>query len=280
MSLKSFLTSKVFVRNVGLSFAIAVGIILLLLIWLNIYTRHGQSRPVPDLFGLNIDEVKSITRKNKMGYLVVDSVYTTIVGRGCVAEQNPRSGYGVKKWRRILLTINAFNPEMVSVPDLVGLPKRQAIAMLQTAGLEPGQLRYIPDLSVDFVIHQMHDGKEVQKGDSLQKGSVVDLVLGRGLSNERTPIPDLMGMNLEKAKNSLLSASLNLGTFIFDNSVLTNKDSSDAFVIRQIPEYKEEATLQLGSAVYIWLSIDSTRIPTDSTLVTIPDSLQITGTER
>lgn len=273
MSLKSFLTSKVFIRNLGLSLAIAVGIVLILLIWLNIYTRHGQSRPVPDFFGRNMDEVSEIARKSKMRYEVIDSVYTTIVGKGCVAEQNPKPGFRVKKWRRILITLNAFNPEMVKVPDIVGLPLRQADAMLKTAGLETGQRRYVPDLSVDLVIRHLHDGRELHPGDSLQKGAVVDLVLGRGLSNERTPVPDLAGMSLERAKNSLLSASLNLGTFIYDNSVATATDSVEAFVVKQIPEYREDATLQLGSAVYIWLSIDSAMLRSDSTLVALPDTL-------
>jgi len=38
------------------------------------------------------------------------------------------------------------------------------------------------------------------KKDSLQKGSVIDLVLGKGLSNQRTSIPYLLGMKLEPAK--------------------------------------------------------------------------------
>jgi beta-lactam-binding protein with PASTA domain len=273
MTLKNFLLSKVFLKNIGLAMLIAVGIIIVLLIWLNIYTRHGQSRPVPNFYGLNLEETANLASKNKLRFQVIDSVYTAVVPRGCVAEQNPKPGYKVKKGRRIILTINAFNPEMVVVPNLVGLPKRQALAVIQSSGLEPGQLRYIPDLSVDFVIKQVHNGKEVAEGDSIQKGSVIDLVLGKGLSNEWTPVPDLITMKLDDAKNEILGSSLNLGAYIYDNTVKTSKDTLNSFVYRQNPEYRENARLQLGSAVYLWLTVDSAKLPLNSTMDEVPDTI-------
>jgi eukaryotic-like serine/threonine-protein kinase len=281
MSLRNFLFSKVFVKNLALAVALAVGLLMILLIWLNIYTRHGQARPVPDFYGLNLEETAKLARKNKLKFQVIDSVYTSVVPSGCVAEQNPEPGFKVKKRRRILLTINAFNPEMIKVPNVVGLPKRQAIAMIQSAGLEAGQLRYIPDLSFDFVIKQLHNGKDIAEGESIPKESVIDLVLGKGLSNQRTPVPDLMGLKLDAARNMILGASLNLGAFIYDNSIATADDTTNAFVFKQNPEYKETSTLQLGSGVYLWLTVDSAKLPVDSTLIIIPDStLKITEKKK
>lgn len=275
MALKDFLLSKIFFKHLGIAVAVTAGVLLLLLLWLNIYTRHGQARPVPDFQGLNLEETARLAKKNKLMFEIIDSVYTNIVPRGCIAEQNPKPGYKVKKWRRIILTINAFNPEMVEVPDLIGLPKRQALSLLQSSGLEPGQLRYVPDLSVDFVLKQLHDGRELVKGDSVPKGSVIDLILGKGLSNERTPVPNLIGLTFEQAKRNILGSSLNIGAYIYDNTVTNNDDSVKAFVYRQNPEYKDIVRLQLGSAVYIWLTTDSAKLPVDSTLISNGDSLNL-----
>jgi len=264
MSLKKFIFSKEFIRNLGLALVILVGIAMLLIIWLNIYTRHGQSRSVPDFTGMDIREVAVSARKSKLKYSISDSVYTNIVDRGCVAEQNPKPGLKVKKWRTIALTINAFNTEMVEMPDLIELPKRQALALIESSGLETGSLRYVPDISVDVVLQQLHNGKEVSKGELLQQGSVIDLVLGKGLSNQRTVIPDLIGMNLGPARNSILSSSLNLGTFIYDNSIITAADSLNAFVYKQNPEFNTDGSLQLGSSIYLWLTVDSARLPAES----------------
>jgi eukaryotic-like serine/threonine-protein kinase len=277
MSLKNFLLSKIFFRNLGLAAIISVGMIMILLIWLNFYTRHGQARPVPDFYGLTMEKTAKLAKKSRLRYQVIDSVYTTLVPRGCVAEQNPKPGFKVKKWRNIVLTINAYNPEMVAVPNLVDLPIRQAIALISSSGLEMGELRYRPDLSIDVVIEQLYNGRIISEGDSIQKSSVIDLVLGKGLSNQRTSVPDLIGMALGSAKNKILISSLNLGTYIYDNTIISGKDSLNAFVYKQNPEYREEASLQLGSAIYLWLTIDSTKLHVDKPLDMDSDS--IPGTE-
>jgi beta-lactam-binding protein with PASTA domain len=269
MSLKNFIFSKTFLKNLGLAAVIVVGFIMALLIWLNFYTRHGQSRPVPDFVGLTMDQTTRLAKKSKVRFQIIDSVYTSEVPRGCIAEQNPKVGFKVKKWRNIMLTINAFNPEMVAMPNLVNLPKRQAIALIESSGLEMGTPRYIPDISIDVVIKQLYNGREIQEGDSIQKGSVIDLVLGKGLSNQRTSVPDLIGMNLESAKNRIFGASLTLVTSIYDNTIISGADSANAFVYKQNPDFSNDATLQLGSSIYLWLTVDSAKLPADSAIVII-----------
>lgn len=267
MSFKNFILSKTFFKNLGLAVAIIVGFILILLIWMNFYTRHGQARPVPDFYGLSMEQAELLAKKNKLKYQIIDSVYTSVVPRGSVAEQNPKPGFKVKKWRNINLTINAFQPEMVAMPNLIDLPLRQASKVIESAGLEMGQRRFKPDLSVNVVMEQLYRGRNINGGDSIQKGSVIDLVLGKGLSNERTSVPFLLGMMLNPAKNKILESSLNLGTYIYDKSIKTTSDSSRAFVFKQNPEYKYGASLPLGSDIYLWLTIDSARMPNDSTTV-------------
>ena len=276
MSIKSFIFSKIFLKNLGMAAVLIVGILMGLLIWLNFYTRHGQSRPVPDFTGLSTEQVVRQARKSKVRFQIIDSVYTSDVPRGCIAEQNPKPGFRVKKWRNIILTLNAYNPEMVAMPNLIDIPKRQAIALIESAGLEVGSLRYIPDISLDVVIEQLHNGIGIGSGDSLQKGSIIDLVLGKGLSNQRTSVPDLIGLSLGSAKNRILGASLTLVTSVFDNSIVSGKDSANAFVYKQKPDYSIDATLQLGSSIYLWLTVDSARLPADSVLNTsdsIPELL-------
>lgn len=273
MSLKNFLISKVFLKNLGFVVTIMVGLVMILLIWLNFYTRHGQARAVPDFYGLTMEQTAKLARKSKLRYQVIDSVYTSLVPRGCVAEQSPKPGFKVKKWRNIVLTINAYKPEMVAMPNLVDLPIRQAIALISSTGLEMGELRYRPDLSIDVVIEQHYNGKNISGGDSLQKGSMIDLVLGKGLSNQRTSVPDLIGMALEPARNKILTSSLNLGTYIYDNSIISGADSSNAFVYKQNPEYREDVSLQLGSAIYLWLTVDSAKLKESTNPGMDPDSI-------
>jgi beta-lactam-binding protein with PASTA domain len=279
MSLKNFILSKLFLKNLGFAVIIAVAGVLILLIWMNFYTRHGQARPVPNFVGLTMEQTTRLARKSRLRYQIIDSIYTTTVPRGCIAEQNPKPGFKVKKWRNIVLTINAFHPEMVAMPNLVDLPLRQAKALVESSGLEIGQLKYRPDLSIDVVMDQQYNGRNIPEGDSIQKGSVIDLILGKGLSNQRTPVPDLIGMKLDPAKNKILVSSLNLGTYVYDNTIKSGADTLNAFVYKQIPEYKNEATLQLGSAIYLWMTVNPEKLIFDSIRV-VTDTIPVIKTSE
>ena len=273
MSVKNFILSKLFLKNLVFATIIAVGGVMLLLIWMNFYTRHGQARPVPDFVGLTMEQTTKLAKKSRLRFQIIDSIYTTTVPRGCIAEQNPKPGFKVKKWRNIVLTINAFHPEMVAMPNLLNLPLRQATALIESSGLEVGQLKYKPDLSVNFVIEQQYKGRNIHEGDSIQKESVVDLILGKGLSNQRTSVPYLLGLKLEPAKDKILVSSLNLATFIYDNTIVNGTDSLNAFVYKQSPEFKNDATLKLGDGIYLWLTVDQAKLSVDSSAIvtdTIP----------
>jgi hypothetical protein len=86
-------------------------------------------------------------------------------------------------------------------------------------------------------------------------------------------------MALTPATNRILESSLNLGTYIYDNTILTAADTLDAFVFKQNPESKEDATLQIGSAVYLWLTVDSLKLPVDSTNISVTDTVPPAGTQ-
>jgi len=60
MSLKNFIFSKVFFKHLGLATAIFVGILLILMLWMNIYTRHGQERAVGSFIGMTVEEAQKL----------------------------------------------------------------------------------------------------------------------------------------------------------------------------------------------------------------------------
>ena len=272
MEFLRFLISKFFLKHLGLAIGITVVVFLITMLYLRIYTHHGQARPVPDFFALTPEEVEETARDNKLEYKIIDSVYTNIVERGTVFEQNPKPGFKVKKNRTIFLTINATNPERVQMPNLVGLTLRQANAIIETSGLEMGRRIYVPDLAINNVLRQLHKGQKIEEGDTLVKGASIDLVLGKGLSNRKTIVPDLISMSITRAESRIIDASLNLGAVTYDNTVTNEEDSMNAFVWKQNPEFDEDNLIQLGSPVYLWLTLDSVKLPVpDTTTVLIPE---------
>lgn len=267
MNFFKFLKTKIFLRHLGL--AVAIGIILLLgiFIWLKIYTHHGQAITVPNLVGLTVDEVDDVTSSRRLRYEVVDSVFSTEMPRGTVLKQNPKANSQVKRNRKIFLTMNAINMEMVAMPRLVGLSIRQARLALQNAGLVLGEIEYRPDYAINNVLQQMQNDSVINEGTEVTKGTVIDLVLGMGLSSETTRVPDLVGRGLEEAKEIIADFYLNIGAITYDESIEDEEDSTQVFIWRQYPEYDEFKRLNMGMEVDIWLTIDSTLLPVpDSTL--------------
>ncbi len=265
MDLLRFIFSTIFLRHLLIAAAISVVFISGTFLGLNIYTHHKQSFSVPDFRGLTIEEVDRVAELKDLRYQVVDSVYDNHHPRGTVVEQNPRPNFKVKKNRRVHLTINAHNPEMVEVPNSVGVSLRQARAILETAGLRIGNLSYVPDIAVNNVLQQKYKEQVIEPGDSLEKGSEIDLVLGRGISNEKTQAPKLTGLTLDEAKNKITSRYLNLGAVIYDGSIHDFQDSLDAFIWKQKPPCNKKTRINLGTPVDIWLTADSTKLPVPCT---------------
>lgn len=261
MDFLRFLLSKKFFGHLGIAIAVGIILILAILLWLRIYTHHGQAITVPDLTALTTDEVGDVTTSRHLRFEVVDSVFSNELPRGTVLKQNPKANSRVKKDRKIFLTMNAVNPEMVSMPALVGLSNRQSRLALQNAGLILGDISYQPDYARNNVLQQMHNGSVINEGTEITKGTVIDLVLGMGPSSETTRIPDLIGVGLEAATDMIADYYLNIGAITYDESMENAEDSSAAFIWRQYPEFEEFSRLNMGMEVDIWLSIDSTLLP-------------------
>jgi len=167
----------------------------------------------------------------------------------------------VKKNRRVFVTINAKNPIKIEIPNIVGYTLRQAKAILEQDGFEVGTLYFRPDLGLNNVLEQRYNGQIAEPGMRIPKGSKIDLVLGQGMSGERTGIPQLIGLKLNDAISRIVEASLNVGRIRYDETIITNSDSLDARVYSQYPAYMENATLSFGTRVDIWLTLNQARIP-------------------
>lgn len=266
MDFLKFLISKAFFKNLLLAIIILVILLLAILIWLRIYTHHRQAISVPDLSGLTVEEVDDVTASRDLTFEIIDSVFSTELPRGTVVKQNPRPNSKVKKNRNIFLTMNAVNPEMVSMPQLVGISIRQARLAIENAGLQLGKISYKPDYAINNVLQQNLNDSVIKEGSEIHKGATIDLVLGMGLSGETTKVPDLIGLILEPAKVEIADNYLNIGAITYDESILDIEDSAAAFVWRQYPEYSAFNRLNMGLEIDVWLTIDSTLLP-------LPDSV-------
>jgi beta-lactam-binding protein with PASTA domain len=249
------------VKNVLIFIFAGVVILYATLVFLRHYTHHGEMLTVPDVGGLTLEEAGNLLQAKKMRWQLSDSVYVNTEKPGAVIHQNPEPGSKVKENRNIFLVINALAPEKVKMPNVVDLSYRQAKSTLESQGLTVGELIYVPYIAENYVLKQLYKGEEIRRGTEIVKGSVIDLELGRGLSDEKTPVPNLLGNTLNEARRILAQYFLNFGVPIYDNTVITSADTVNAFIFQQRPAAGEDAMLQLGSPIDVWLTVDETKKP-------------------
>ncbi|MDP2423655.1 MAG: PASTA domain-containing protein [Bacteroidales bacterium] len=248
MSFVQFLFSRKFLRHFLLSILATLIIIFIALLLLSVYTLHGKQITVPDFRGLSLNEIAYNQHAGDLIFIILDSVYNENLPKGSVVLQDPLPGSKVKRNRKIYLTTVAVLPEQVQVPDLVDLTFRQAAATLETYGLKLGKLDYVADIARNAVLRQLYEGKIVEPNTLLERGSQIDLVLGRGLGSERSSVPFLLGLTPSEVRNTLKNLMLAKGAEFFSKPA----DSSNSRAYKQNPAFKPDAYLNIGLPIDVW----------------------------
>ena len=185
MGLLRFLFSKTFLRQIVLTIPVSIGIVYGTLYVLKISTHHNEFVDVPDLNRLSLEEVSNVLEEASLRYEVIDSVhYNPNYSPFSVIEQTPIAGSQVKEDRKIYLTINPSNYRKVTLPNVVQITQRSAVATLKAVGLEVGQISYRDNIGKDMVLQLRLNNKPIVPGTMVPKMTSIDLVLGNG---NRTP---------------------------------------------------------------------------------------------
>lgn len=215
-------------------------------------TNHNQKISVPNIIGEDLQDGIRVLSSNKMGYILVDSMFDVNLRPHEIIDQSPKEGSYVKQKRKIYLTINSINPPSVILPNLIDMSKRQAILVLESSGFKLGREIYQPDIAKDAVLQARVNGSPTEPDMLLPKGSVIDLVLGDGLGSLDVEIPDLIGLTVMEAMAVLDAINLTVGQIINDKG--GDVDDLGAYVYYQQPEFGSSVKLSPGDPVNIYIA--------------------------
>jgi beta-lactam-binding protein with PASTA domain len=181
MSLKKYLTSRVFFGQVAIALVIIAVLGYLFMHWLTFTTDHGHEIAVPDLRKLTEEQVEDKLDELDLDYELLDSVdFRGDYPKYSVVEQDPMPGTKVKVGRKVYIKINSSGFSSVRIPDLIEKTYREAVPTLKALGLEEGTITYVPNLGKDMVLEMRYKGRNLKVGDRVLKASKIDLVLGDG----------------------------------------------------------------------------------------------------
>ncbi|TDD77423.1 PASTA domain-containing protein [Flavobacterium caseinilyticum] len=181
MSLRKYLTSRVFLVQMLIAIGIIVVLAYLFMHWLTFTTNHGHEIEVPNLSKLTEEQVEEKLDELDLNYVLLDSVdYKSDYPQYSVVEQDPTPGTKVKEGRKIYIKINTSGFSSVRIPELVNKTYREAVPTLKALGLEEGSVTYVPNLGKDMVLEMRFKGRNLKAGDRVLRSSKIDLVLGDG----------------------------------------------------------------------------------------------------
>jgi beta-lactam-binding protein with PASTA domain len=181
MSLRKYLTSRVFLTQVFIAVLIIAVLGYLFMHWLTFTTNHGNEITVPDLSKLTEEQVEEKLDDLDLAYVLLDSVdYRSDFPKYSVVQQDPLPGAKVKEGRKVYIKINSSGFSSVKVPDLIEKTYREAVPTLKALGLKEGTITYIPNLGKDMVLDMRYKGRSIKAGEKVLKASKIDLVLGDG----------------------------------------------------------------------------------------------------
>lgn len=174
-------------------------------------TLLNPANPVPDLAGVTEGEARN--QVSRFGWkVVVVRERSDQVDEGEVIRTDPVSGSSLKK-RGSLTVYVSEGPPLVTLTDVGGLSEQEARSTLEQLGLQvavtQGNDEVVPNGSV--ISWTVPAQPSLAAGDTLVKGSTVNLVVSIGPAQR--DVPNLIGMTLEQAKAKLAE----LGLVLVDN---------------------------------------------------------------
>lgn len=211
------------------------------------YTNHGESVTVPNLEGIHMDELDDFLIKRNLRYEVNDSSYSEEFAPLTILKQYPKPGSRVKESRKIFVSVNRVNPPTVPVPELVERSLRNAEAVLKSNELKRGTITYRPSQFLNLVLEMSKEGKPLEVGDRIEKGSTIDLVVGDGCSDCSFDTPNLMGNDFEIARLIIIGSNLEIGLITVEGDTT----GQETVIVRQEPEAGN--SVSNGAVINLWI---------------------------
>ena len=195
MNFFKFLFTKTFVKQLLFAIVGLVILVFLLMLWLKSTTNHGDTIEVPNLAKMQLDKVEEMLDDADLRYEVMDSAnYNPDYPRYSVIEQVPKAGKFVKEDRKIYLALNPSGYAKITVPNVVGITKRQGEPTLLATGFKIGKVSSRKDIS-DNILELRYKGEKLKPGTKLEKTAVIDLIVGDNTGSYRPGNNDTEGNN-------------------------------------------------------------------------------------
>ncbi|MCB9225279.1 MAG: PASTA domain-containing protein [Crocinitomicaceae bacterium] len=252
-----FFISRQFLLNLAAIVLFWIIVIQVEKFYLKSTTDWGTNIEVPSFYKIHIDDLDEFVKDKDLKYEIVDSVYMDDWPKGTVCWQYPRptdsSGMGIKSGRTIELSVVPLQPKMVCIPKVIHMSKRMGETTLNALGIKT-KVSYQPHPDgPGFIMDQLYNGKHIDSGTYIPKGSRMELVVSKGKTGEATPLPSVVGLTIKEARERFSSLALTIAPQC--ENCNTEEDLMNAVITRQSPAGGENVNVASGTTVTLWATL-------------------------
>lgn len=193
------------IAGLALAFIFVAGISAYLSLTLII--KSEDTVIVPNLEGKDVVYALELLTELELNTKVRGSEYTNDVPKNYVIFQEPQPGAEIKKGRDVKIILSK-GPKTLFMPNLLALSVQQADILLEENGMCQGELSrtYHSRVEKDHVIAQVP-----AQGAMISRGECVDVLVSMGARPRAFKMPDLIGLTLEDALQSIEKVELVIG---------------------------------------------------------------------
>jgi beta-lactam-binding protein with PASTA domain len=193
------------IAGLALAFIFVAGISAYLSLTLII--KSEDTVIVPNLEGKDVVYALELLTELELNTKVRGSEYTNDVPKNYVIFQEPQPGAEIKKGRDVKIILSK-GPKTLFMPNLLALSVQQADILLEENGMCQGELSrtYHSRVEKDHVIAQVP-----AQGAMISRGECVDVLVSMGARPRAFKMPDLIGLTLEDALQSIEKVDLVIG---------------------------------------------------------------------
>ncbi|MDR3643597.1 MAG: PASTA domain-containing protein, partial [Clostridia bacterium] len=162
--------------------------------------------PAPNLVGQKLTDVQANANYKSFTIKQSNTTYSATVPAGCIISQDPKSSIRIKSNAEIDVVVSN-GPEMVKVPDVTNQDQNTAQNQMQVNNLTYKIVQQYDDtITEGYVI-----STDPAKGTSVAINTQVTIYVSQGQSVTTISMPNLVGMDINDAKNTIQTSKLSLG---------------------------------------------------------------------
>lgn len=204
------------------------------------YQFKGQEKEVPSVIGNTVEEAKTNIENLGLKFEISSEQYNSQYEEGYVISQIPSAQEIVKEGYIVKLIVSK-GAQLVKVPTLTNKKLEDIDLFLENSSLNTGNIDYeYSTLPIGIVISQ-----SPEPGVKVPRDSEVNVVVSQGQEMKVVLMPNVVGEEIEKAKNTIETSGLVVGNIDYKPHKSIEKDRILTQNIDPGSEVQEKTTINL-----------------------------------